>query len=55
LELAPQSKWVYYHLGEVYRQEGRTGKAATMYEQALEIDPDFETAQKRLATLKEGE
>jgi tetratricopeptide (TPR) repeat protein len=52
LELAPQNKWAYYHLGEIYRQEGRTDKAAAMYEQALEIDPDLEAAQKRLSALR---
>ena len=54
LELAPQNKWVYYHLGEIYRQEERTGEAAAMYKQALEIAPDFEAAQKRLAALGDG-
>jgi len=54
LELAPQDRWVYYHLGEIYRQEGRTGEATAMYKQALEIAPDFEEAQKRLATLGDG-
>ena len=52
VELAPQSKWVRYYLGDIYRKEGRTNEAAAMYEQALAIDPDFEAAQKRLAALK---
>jgi tetratricopeptide (TPR) repeat protein len=54
LEMSPQSKWAYYHLGEIYRQEGRADEAAAMYQQALEIDPDFEAARKRLAALREG-
>jgi tetratricopeptide (TPR) repeat protein len=53
-ELAPQNKWVYYHLGEIYRQEGRVTEAETMYRQALEIDPAFESALKRLQALSEG-
>jgi tetratricopeptide (TPR) repeat protein len=52
LELAPQNKWAYYHLGEVYRREGRVDEAAAMYEEALGIDSGFEAAQKRLAALR---
>ena len=53
LELAPQNKWAYYHLGEIYRQEERTGEAVAMCERALEIDPTFEAAQKRLVALRD--
>lgn len=52
LTLSPENKWAYYHLGEIYCQEGHTDEAMTMYEQALEIDPDFEAAQARVAALK---
>jgi len=51
IALSPRNKWAYYHLGEVYRQEGRTNEARAMYEKALEIDPEFEAAQKRLESL----
>ncbi|MBC7251541.1 MAG: tetratricopeptide repeat protein [Anaerolineae bacterium] len=51
IELSPQNKWTYYHLGEIYRQEGRTDEARAMYEQALEIDPQFAAAQEKLQTL----
>jgi tetratricopeptide (TPR) repeat protein len=54
LELAPQNKWVRYYLGEIYRQEGRVDEAEAMYEQALEIAPDFEAARKGLQALREG-
>jgi tetratricopeptide (TPR) repeat protein len=53
-ELAPKNKWVYYHLGEIYRQEGRVTEAGIMYRQALEFDPAFEDALKRLQALNEG-
>jgi tetratricopeptide (TPR) repeat protein len=52
IELAPQSKWAYYHLGEIYRQEGIKDKAVAMYKQALGLDPGFEAAQKWVATLE---
>ena len=46
LELAPQAKWAYHHLGEISQQEGRADEATVTYEQALEIDPDFKAAQR---------
>jgi len=51
LELEPQSKWAYYHLGEIYRQEGRTDETRAMYEQALQIAPGFEPASKWLGAM----
>jgi len=54
LELAPQARWAYYHLGEIYQQEGRADEATVMYEQALEIAPDLKAAQKCLAALRDG-
>jgi tetratricopeptide (TPR) repeat protein len=51
LELAPQNKWAFYHLGEIYRQEGRTSEASAMYGRALTLDPGFSVAQDRLAAL----
>ena len=55
IELSPQNQWAYYYLGEVYRQAGRTAEARAMYERALEIDPQFEAAQKRLQALTDGD
>jgi tetratricopeptide (TPR) repeat protein len=54
IELFPQNQWAYYHLGEIYWQEGRTDEAVAMYERALQIAPDFEAAQNRLAALGDG-
>ncbi|MCR4408480.1 MAG: tetratricopeptide repeat protein [Anaerolineae bacterium] len=55
IELSPQNKWAYYHLGEIYRQEGRMDEARAMYEQALEIDPQFEAAKGRLEALSNSD
>jgi tetratricopeptide (TPR) repeat protein len=55
LELSPQNKWACYHLGEVYRLGGRADEARAMYQKALEIDPVFEAAQRRLQALSDGE
>lgn len=46
LELAPQNKWAFLHLGDVYRNEGRCEEAESAYRRALEIDPAFELAQE---------
>ena len=54
IELSPENKWAYYYLGEIYRQEGRLDEARATYEQALELDPQFEAAQKRLQALVSG-
>jgi tetratricopeptide (TPR) repeat protein len=51
IELAPQDKWAYFHLGEVYRQEGCTTQALAMYERALGIDAGFQVARERLSEL----
>ena len=53
LELAPENEWAYYHLGEMYRLEGRADDARRMFEQALDINPEFGTAQKRLQLLND--
>ena len=54
IELASQNKWGYYHLGEIYRQEGRVDEARAMYERALEINPQFAAARERLKSLTSG-
>ena len=51
LMLEPKNQWACYHLGEIYRQEGRVDEAIVMYRQALEIAPDFEIALERLQSL----
>jgi tetratricopeptide (TPR) repeat protein len=53
LDLAPEDKWLWVVLGDLYLQEGRVGQATAMYERALEIDPNFEGSQKRLDALRE--
>jgi tetratricopeptide (TPR) repeat protein len=54
LELNPQAKWAYYHLGEIYRQEGRLDRAKKMYSRALVVAPGFDAAESRLAALEGG-
>jgi tetratricopeptide (TPR) repeat protein len=51
LKLSPDHKWAYFHLGEVYYQQGRIEEATAAYERALQIDPDFEQARSKLASL----
>jgi len=51
-EIAPDSSAPPYHLGEIYRQEGRTHEAIAMYEKALDADPAFAAARERLETLR---
>ena len=55
MELSPHNKWTYYHLGDVYRHEGRAEDAAVMYRWALDIDPEFALARKRLRAVYEGD
>jgi Tfp pilus assembly protein PilF len=55
LELSPENEWAYLHLGDIYRQAGRTDEAAAMYERALEIAPKSEAARERLQALHEGD
>jgi tetratricopeptide (TPR) repeat protein len=54
LELAPEDRWIYVVLGDVYQRQRRTIEAAQLYEQALAIDPSFEAAQSRLDAIREG-
>jgi tetratricopeptide (TPR) repeat protein len=58
-EVAPRhstwAQWAYVHLGDIYRQEGRRDEAALMYQQALDLDPDFEPAQTRMLALIKGD
>ncbi len=54
LALAPQNKWMYVILGDVYRLEGRTEEARTEYEQALDLDPDFREVHIRIQAMDNG-
>ena len=51
IEMAPQNKWAFYHLGEIYRQEGMETEARAMYEHALALDAHFAIVQEQLAAL----
>lgn len=53
LALAAQDKWLHVALGDLYRDEGQLDRARALYQQALEIDPDFVATQERLDTLLE--
>ena len=55
VELAPDAKWFRVMLGDLYRQEGQSARARLEYRQALEIDPDFQAAQKRLEAMGDEE
>jgi hypothetical protein len=44
LDLNPQSRWAYLHLGDVYREAGLCEEAKQAYNHALEIDPSFDVA-----------
>lgn len=51
IALDSENRWAYFHLGEIYREDGQREKAAEMYQQALQIDPNFEAAQKQREAL----
>jgi len=46
--------YAHNSLGNIYRDEGGTGKAAAEYEAALRIMPDYELARKNLEKLTGG-
>jgi len=54
LELAPENEWAYYHLGEIYRLEGRVDDARMMFRQALDINQEFKAARRGLQLVGEG-
>ena len=43
----------YYFRGETYREKGEVEKAIESYSKALEINPDFSAAKKKLDELKD--
>lgn len=55
LQRYPSSMRAYFFLGETYREKGDMGKAEKFYLKALEIDPDFEAAKRRLEFLHKNE
>jgi tetratricopeptide (TPR) repeat protein len=50
-KLSPKGKWSYYQLGRIYEQEGQQERAEQMYERAVELDPGFAEAARRLEAL----
>jgi tetratricopeptide (TPR) repeat protein len=48
----PSSSRGYYFLGEAYREKHELQKAIEYYIKALDIDPDFVAARRRLEGLK---
>ena len=55
LQRYPVSTRGYFFLGETYREKGDLGKAEQFYLKALEIDPDFGAAKRRLELLQKNE
>jgi len=53
LERYPSSYRAYYFRGETYREKGEVEKAIESYSKALEINPDFSAAKKKLDELKD--
>jgi tetratricopeptide (TPR) repeat protein len=51
-DLQPTNHVVYYHLGEIYLQEGHVADARFYYLQSLTLEPEFEPAQRRLTQLE---
>jgi tetratricopeptide (TPR) repeat protein len=53
LEIDPAHQWAFYYLGHIYSAEKLWNAAASMYQEALNIDPDFEAAASRLRAISE--
>ena len=51
LALAPEDKWLHLVLGDLYRDEGQLDRAAKVYQQALDLAPGFQAAQRRLDAI----
>ena len=49
----PHSGRAQYFLGEIYRKIGNEAKAISCYKKALEIDPAFSPAQRRLDEISQ--
>ena len=52
IELDPEAPLYPTNLGECFRYLGRTDEAFEAYHQALEIDPDYESALEGLEKLE---
>jgi tetratricopeptide (TPR) repeat protein len=44
IPLAANNKWVYRHLGQIYKSSGQLDRAAAMYQTVLSLDPNDEIA-----------
>ncbi|MCL5062011.1 MAG: DUF115 domain-containing protein [Nitrospirae bacterium] len=51
IELAPQTIELYKHLADLYVGQGEIGKAASLYEDALLVNPDNSAIQQELAMI----
>lgn len=45
-------QWPYFYLGEIYENAGLRSEAMAAYEQALQFDPNHESARQRLTHLR---
>ena len=52
IPIDPDSFWAYYHLGYVFRNQGRVPEAIDMFERVLERRPNFPEIQKELNKLQ---
>lgn len=50
--LNPKSAVYRNNLGAAYERAGQIAKARTLYQEALQLDPNFEDARKNLERLK---
>jgi len=51
-EIGPTQKWAYSRLGDLYYDLGRRIESLKMYLRVLEIDPNDQSAQRRIQTLR---
>jgi tetratricopeptide (TPR) repeat protein len=50
-EIDPESDLAYYHLGQIYREQGLLNKARTMYARAVRVNPQNVLARRALEAL----
>ena len=48
----PGNAETYFNLGVLYERRGNYGEARSYYEKALNVNPDMEMAQQRLAKIE---
>lgn len=51
-QIDPAQKWAYSRLGDLYRDTDRPADALKMYLKVLEIDPDDQSARKRIQAIE---